>query len=294
MKGTETSNFSELVAPNPSEFEFIPDIGFRYVGDGRSVILGCTSLTKEGASFTDPQLTSFGQALQQYFDGIKGLAPQVYKPSKILNNRDFRSYDSKFAYKFVTEETYDSYSKRGSFLLSSLERFRGMEGQGSPAGDRFEGSSFCAYSVGSRELHVHSMSGFDTHIFSFARDLKNQKILQERFGPVVLKITLRPFVQALSACFDGLPTEVRLVRYADLKLHRSHLAIRDIEGFPPNLTAQLARSLRELSRQPAIFAEPCRFEDEREVRIAIRAEQDVAPCTAVEHPSFHHYVERIA
>lgn len=283
----------DLAAPDHASFEFISDVGFKYKGDGRSVIFANASVTKPGAVFNDQELFAYGSALQRYFDAIAGLTEQNYTSAGVLGPSSFRAYRSRYGYKFVTEETYYEYVLKGSFLVSSLARYREMEEQGNPAGDRFEGSAHSAYLVGDRQLTVSTLSGFDTHIFSLARDLKNVDEMKARFGSVILRIELLPFARSLAGLVDKVRADIRLVRYADLKLYRGALSLLDVAGFPPNLTDRLARALRENGRLPSIFAKPGRFESEREVRIAMTASSDVPDKTVVEDRKLLKFVERI-
>jgi hypothetical protein len=239
-------------------------------------------------------ISNFALAAQRFFDGIGKMSDAAYAPARILTDADFRRYGAKYAYKFVTEETFDRYISKGSFLLSSLNRFRQLEKQGDPAGDRFEGAAFCSYSVGGRQLTVSTISGFDTNIYSLARDLKQSDVMRNRFGSVVLRIRLRPFVDELARSLGAKKADVRLVQYADLKVHRGRLRVEDVKGFPPDLTAGLARALRSQGRLPSIFAKPCRFEDEREVRIAVKMPVDVPHQTVLLRPNLLRHVDRIS
>lgn len=284
----------DLAPPDETAFEFVPDVGFKFVGDGRSVILHGTSITKAGVQFDDNELFDYASTMQRYLDAIKGLPDQTYEHKKcIFTDKDFLPYGSKYAYKFVTEDTYERFISNGAFLLSSLGRFRDFEDQGDPAGDRFEGMSHCAYAVGDRELKASTLSGFDMHIFSLARDLKTAEEMKSKFGPVVLRVRLLPFARALARILGESPAEVRLIRYADLKLYRGHLSLSKVAGFPPALSPRLAKALRQRGRFPSVFAKPSRFEAEREVRIAIRAASDVPRETVIKQGSLLKHVERI-
>ncbi len=282
-----------MATPDEASFEFIPDVGFRYRGDGRSVILGSTAITTAGTEFNDDQLFEFGSVIQGSLDTLNKQKNQTYLQDPILSLKSFRSYKSQYGFKFVTSETYDDYISKGSFLVSSLSRFRELEEQGDPAGDRFEGRAHSAYAVADRQLSVSTLSGFDTHIFSLARDLKNLKEMKSKFGPVVLRVELVPFARSLARLLGKGSFEIRLVRYADLKLYRGKLSLADVAGFPPNLTDRLAKALRENGRLPSIFAKPSRFDTEREVRIAIAASADVDDRTVVEDRNLLKFVERI-
>ncbi|TCI00406.1 hypothetical protein EJV46_07175 [Roseococcus sp. SYP-B2431] len=283
---------TNLSNPHPLDFEFLPDIGFRYRGGGGSIIIAATSITKPDIKLTDEQLFAFAKAMQGYFDDIKGLPASVYTNMQIYEDGDFLRYDDEYTYKFVTEETYSKYVSKGSFLLGSLERYRQFELQGDPAGDRFEGSSYCAYSVANRELTAATLSGFDNYIFSSARDIENKNEMLKKFGPIILRIKIRPFAELLSQEL-GYSYEIRLVQYADLKVHRSSLPLSKVTGFPKHLTRNLARALRTRGRLPAIFGKPYRFVGEREVRIAFPTGKDVPDHCSIKNPKLLDYVERV-
>ncbi len=100
--------------------------------------------------------------------------------------------------------------------------------------------------------------------------------MAERFGTVVLQIDVEPFARRLCELVGGARLEVRRVGYSDLKVVRGKLRPADIVGFPPTLTARLARKIREKARLASIFRKPRRFENEDEIRIAIQFATDVA------------------
>lgn len=252
------------------------------------------SISKPNVRFSDDQLFSFAKATQNYMDGLKGLSGYEYAFGKVYRDRDFRLFDARYVYKFVTEQTYSKFIVNGSFLLGSLTRYRAFEEQGDPAGDRFEGSSFCSYTVGNRELTVATLSGFDTFIFSVARDLVNAEEMKAKFGPVILQIELKPFVRELAQAIDHESPDVRLVNYADLKMHRASLPLEAVTGFPPNLTPKLAQALRRRGRLPAIFGKPKRFETEREVRIAFEMSKDVSETRSVVNQRLLRHVVRLS
>lgn len=227
------------------------------------------------------------------FDRIKGREAGRYNYAQIFTDSDFRPYRSRYAYKFVTEETYSEFIRAGSFLVSSLARYRALEDQGDPAGDRFEGSSLCCYDVEDHELMVATLSGFDTFIFSAARDLSNAAEMKAKFGPVVLRIELRPFASLKAWTVGRTSPEISLVRYADLKLHRSRLSVAEVADFPPKLNPTFAKALRSRGRLPALFGKPYRFAAECEVRIGIQMFQDVPAFQSVRNQRLLDFVERI-
>ena len=292
-KWTMPDGDDSLSEPSAADFEHIPHIGWRFIGDGRSVILAQLSITKPDMQFSDTELFQHGAAIQTFFDNIKGVPEQSYIDGGVLQKGDFPRYSGEYGYKFVTQETYDQFVSNGSFLLSSLTRFRDFEDQGDPAGDRFEGSAHSAYSVADRQLTVSTLSGFDTHIFSLASDLENAAEMKSKFGGLVLRIRIQPFAKLLARAVHASPAEIRPVRYADLKLYRSELSLAEVADFPPNLTSRLAKALRWRGRLPSIFAKPSRFESEREVRIAITMPSDVEYQTAIQDGRLLDHVELV-
>lgn len=55
----------DLTTPDPAQFEFIPDVGYRYIGDGRSLILGMMSITQRDKSMSERMLSDFASAAQR-------------------------------------------------------------------------------------------------------------------------------------------------------------------------------------------------------------------------------------
>lgn len=266
----------------PGLFEHLPNAGFKFVGGRRSIVIQDMAVTKSGVWITDFELEQLATASQLYLDAVEERGIREYVPECIFRRTDFPRYQGDYGFKFMSQETYDQYISKGSFLLSSLQRFRDMEQQGDPAGDRFEGASRCSYQVADRQLTVGSLSGFDSNILSLACDLRNAAEMKRKFGPVVLRVAIEPFAREIARGLGTRSPDIRAVRYADLKMYRDKLSLGDVAGFPL-VGARLARVLRDSARLPSIFAKPRRFSDEREVRIAFAHTADVPYKTIVEN-----------
>lgn len=238
-------------------------------------------------------LFNFANGIQDFFDGIAGLEPTPYEMGEIFTDDSFPRYSSKYVYKFVTEDTYKQHVAKGSFLLSSLSRYREMEMQGSAAGDRFEGACFSSHTVGGRQITFTTLSGFDSLFFSAASDLENAAYMASTFGPIILRIDLHSFAGAMARAIGSPYPGIRLVRYADLKLFRSTLLPEQIEGFPRQLTPTLARALRGSVFRPSVFGKPKRFAPEREVRLSFPMGRDVQELMSISAPALLGSVERL-
>lgn len=283
----------DLDSPSEDDFEFIPYVGFRYKRDGSSIISSMLSKTKPGVFFSDKNLHNLAQIMQSYFDAIEGITTQQYQLEKFFTEKDFIGFKNKYVYKFTTEETWERYIQKGSFLFSSLERFRCMEQQGNPAGDRFEGKCFSAHRVGEIDLISATISGFNALIYSTTSTLDNLEFMRDRFGSVVLQIELLPFTKNVCSLLNQSNLDIIEVQYADLKVYRSNMQEDVLDGFPPNLTAKMHATLRDAVRLPSIFSKPSRFEPEKEVRIAISFEKDAPDMMPVTDEKLLAYVKRI-
>lgn len=292
MINQESDGARQLIDPN--EFEFLLDEGFRYVGDGRSVILRAMSLTKSETYLSDLEAIDLAAAIQQYLDCIAGGPASSKENARILKRADFPSYNGRYVYKFTTEEAFEKYIQKGSFLMSSLSRFRRLESEGSPAGDRFEGETFCVARSANRELCVRALGGFDTLVFSTSARAEAISDVSKLFGTVVLRIEAEPFARRLLNLTGGRRLEVRKVAYSDLKIARDSLHPQTVAGFPPKLTPKLARRIRETVRLPSIFGKPHRFRFEDAVRIAIRLSKDLTQdSVALDDSGLLRFVSRV-
>lgn len=277
----------------PAIYEFLRDVGVRYRTNDKSLIIRMISMTKPGERLSDREVVAFARAADQYMcsiDGSKSVAP-VDGHFKVFSNADFRTQFSRYAYKFISKDDYEKYIKKGSFLVSSLERYRQMEKTGNVAGDRFEGTCFGVYASGDRELTVAAISGYDTFIFSATRDLKNSSHMR-KFGDVILRIEIRPFAAALARALKCRP-QIELVRYGDYKVHRGKLGKIADHIDSVSLSVRAVKKLTDLVRLPSILAKPQRFECEREVRIILPQRRDVELCQSITITNFENYVERI-
>lgn len=132
-------NFGDLPEHDPTKFEFISDGGLKYIGDKRSVLISMASVSKAHAFLNDDELTNFAHEIQNYADSINGIDKSALSKTKILYKESFEEIKPVYLYKFCSKYAYENYISRGIFLLSSLVRYRKMELDGSPAGDRCEG-----------------------------------------------------------------------------------------------------------------------------------------------------------
>ena len=289
---TNSDYVGDLELPDEALFEFVPHGGFRYIGDGKSILI-CSSGTAKG--LTDSQLVEYARAGQELEDSYasSGYVNQNASSSRVLREKDFRSYESKYIYKFVTVDTYERYILNGEFLLSSLDRFRRLEHNKNSAGDRFEGLSTCSYHVRDSQYVFKTISGYHTFVFSSTRDLQMAMQMQKMFGDVVLRITLSPFRTALTKQLECTKSETKLVRYADYKIFKSRIRQKDLGKYPQTLCPVLAVTLRNGSRLPTLFAKPERFALEREVRLAFEMPSDVSDTISITLPNSSAYVERI-
>jgi hypothetical protein len=282
----------DMAPPDETLFEFLPFGGFRYRGDGKSVLFQGTA---SGAQLTDAQLIEFARIFQEYQDGIAGTGYCNTSPisHRILSKKDFRPYESRYFFKFVTHDTYEKYILQDQFLLSSLARFRRLEHNGDPAGDRFEGHSLCSFQVDDEHHIFKTVSGYDQFVFCGARDLRMAEQMKEAFGKVVLRISLYPFRNALARELGRVKSETKLVRYADHKIFRSRIKQRDLGKYPETLCPVLAVTLRDGGKLPTLFAKPERFALEREVRLAFEMPSDVSDTLSVILNNSSTYVERV-
>ncbi|OJW66540.1 MAG: hypothetical protein BGO57_09565 [Sphingomonadales bacterium 63-6] len=288
----------ELNPPDPKLFDFIRDGGYKFKGPGGSLLFQSTAVLN---SINDKNFRSLAKWTGYYLDNIAAAQNPnatevlpVAAQGPIFRQTSFKPYTNRFAFKFVSEDTYDQYLSNGNFRVSSLECFRQWEHQGDPAGDRMEGYSHCGYCFGEgQELCIATISGFNCHILSLTRDLKNQNTMRGTFGDVVLRVELKPFAESLADALGAKAYEIRSVKYSDLKLFRGELTPPEINGFPPDLTAEFASAVRDKGRLPSIFIKPKRFKDEREIRLVFQMDDDVAEFTSLNLPHLLRYVERI-
>lgn len=251
------------------------DFGWRAIIDGRTVFVRAASLTKEGVFLTDEEIFLFSKRIQEYLDNIDGLSFSNYNFTKVFSDKNFSPYRQKYGYKFMKISDYEEYVKKGNFLVSSLGRFRSLEGQGDPAGDRFEGALFGTYRSGNREINTVTLSGFDSYIFSCARTLENKRYMQEKFGEVALRIDLYPFARALEQILKPKSYYICNIQYVDLKIYRGVIPNMEFSKDKFEFNRDFVKFIDIKSRLPSIFSKPMRFKLEKEVRISYKMKSDV-------------------
>lgn len=282
---------TDLNPLDPALFDFIRDSGFRFKGAGGSLLHQSLAISK---TLTDKEFREIATAIRAYLDDFADQRMPPTSSGPIYTRASFRPYTSRYGFKFIHQDAYDQYITNGSFLVSSLERFRDWEGQGNPAGDRLEGYTYCGFRFGAnKELLISTVSGFNCHVLSLTRDLQNYGQMRGPFGSVALRIELQPFAEGLADALGAKSFEIQLVKYADLKTYRDELTETEIAGFPPDLTAELAVAIRDRGWHPSLFIKPERFRPEREIRVAFQMDADVAPSTSLHLPQLLRYVQRV-
>lgn len=137
-----------------------------------------------------------------------------------------------------------------------------------------------------------SLSGFDVLSLSFTDKISDTETMKNKFGEVLIRIKVVPFLKIISRKLGILPT-VQSVQYADLKIFRDADCGRFIYKLPFSINPSFARAIRRASRLPSVFAKPMRFESESEVRIAFLLDRDAPLTKSVVMPEALRYVERI-
>lgn len=268
---------SILADPDPTQFTHVRDVGFWYHGDGRSIYLTSLSIARD---MSDEDLGKFASVMQDFMDGVSKRKQLIHSPSpRVILPSDLRNFAGRYVYKFVRQSDYDLYVSRRSFLVSSLRRYRQMEDQGDPAGDRFEGMAFGMFDTPTnKQVCVHGLSGFDAYVFSATTSPTLDRYMANTFGEVVLRIEVAPFAKAIAKLLGASSFGIRETLYSDFKLFRgkwSRRSLRALERANGTITPALAQKIRESLRTPSIFGKPIRFSREREVRVAFYFERDV-------------------
>jgi hypothetical protein len=274
-------------------FEFLSDVGFKYIGEPQSIIIRGFAVGLSNLTFRE--VFELAVVQSEFFnDSDDSDEEGHYEFSEPFRKEDFKPHYPNYVYKYLSLQDWNKFVSKGSFRLGSLTDFRESEDD-APSADKFEGCSVAFVDVADEKIVVFAISGFDTYIFSTSRDLTEQKYMREKFGPVVLRIKLKPFLKKLSKHFSHSPV-VHRVLYRDMKLIHEQVSVFDVSE-PPHATIgvghNFARMTRRVVRNASLYAKPVAFSREREIRIAFSLSEDVPEPFRIVDPELLKHVRRL-
>jgi len=177
-------------------------------------------------------------------------------------------------YKYVSNEVYDNYIKRGIFQLGTIEQYRNIEN--CLQRDVFEGHSFLNLKINNQIVSVICNSGFNYYIFCGTKSI-NSDSHKEKFGEKVLYFpTVKNFAEIVCRQINAKNYYIQNVEYSTLKLYINKDNINDTKIETNSiLSSRFFDIIQKHLIYPSLFVKPELFSDENEVRIIFEMKKDV-------------------
>jgi hypothetical protein len=267
---------------------FEPNAGYRFFRNRRSILIQSPST---GQRFTETQIVSFTETLDQFLDSVQGRQPRTVAVKRLLGERDFPALSGAPLYKYVSEQTWD-HIRRGSFQLGSAVYYRTTENLG--IRDDREGAGHFFLQSGNAQVNMTLTAGFNTAIFcgtDVCRSAADHELMIGRFGGKLLKIEpVDEFTKRLKRRTLAFRTRMHDVVYTDTKgivlEHDKHVArLRQImmdEGMHlRRFNSEFFGTFYDLSLLPTLCAKPSSYAVERERRIIFEMRDDLKRPTLI-------------
>ncbi len=253
--------------------QFIKNVGFKYILNGRSLIVQLISMTKENSALTNLQIETFIKATSTYFDSVRNKKnlKELFGSLDFVNISSFQ-YSKPF-YKFIHKETYENFISKGKFQLGSLKYYREIERQESR--DEKEGFANLIINSGNRQIFTSVISGFDKYILCGTYDIENLDYMSAKYGGYIMKInSVKSFAEKVMKAIGAESWLLNEINYTDYKAYAVDTIISDLGGVSPDLSDELFNILYNISDKPCVYAKPVRFEDEKELRLSFTMARD--------------------
>jgi hypothetical protein len=265
--------------------------GFRYFKDNVSILVKAISRTKKDVSLTDKQLTSYGQALLEFFNSMEGLMINKENDGLILQSEDFPEFRNQSLFKYVPEPVVKNYILKGSFQLGSINYYRQTENQ--KIQDKLEGYSNIVINSNQRQLNITLTSGFNFYIFcgTICSNVNNQ--MSSKFGQKIIEIpNILAFAKAVQKSIGAIRFYINRVQYADLKIFNINDNSFDVEAATsPDINENVFNRLYNYSFLPSLFVKPSGFSPEKEIRIVFEMPRDTKKIIRISNKGLLHYIK---
>jgi hypothetical protein len=184
--------------------------------------------------------------------------------------------------KYITEETFERFTRHGSFKIGSVVDYRFIPNP--HARDPLEG--YCNLYFRNRNNHilVSVFGGENLHVFC-GTNIIGSDYMKQKFGPIQLVLDdVTGFGNAVAEDLGAIDWEIKAVNYRVEKVKRSpsfHTVKLDPENMERWIRCTktmycLYRYLSETGPPGTVFLKPVRYAPERELRFVFRMREDIA------------------
>jgi hypothetical protein len=183
--------------------------------------------------------------------------------------------------KYISEETFERFTRRGSFKIGSLVDYRFIPDP--RARDPLEG--YCNLYFRNRSNHIlfSVFGGENLHVFC-GTNVIGSEYMKQKFGPIQLVLNdVTGFGNAVAEELGAIDWEIKAVNYRVEKVKRAapfHTVKLDPENMERWIRCKktmysLYRYLIEAGPPGTVFLKPARYAPERELRFVFRMRQDI-------------------
>jgi len=265
--------------------------GFRYFNDKVSILVKAISLTKKDVSLTNKQLTSYGQALLEFFNSMQGIDIRHENDGIILKPESFPKVEDQTLFKYVPESIVKTYISKGIFQLGSINFYRQTENK--KIQDKLEGYSNLVINADHRQLNITLTSGFNFYIFCGTSCSNLDSQMNKKFGEKVIQIpNIIAFAKAVQKSIGAIRFYINRVQYADLKIYHINDNSFDVESAAsPDINEKVFKSLYNYSFLPSLYVKPSGFSPEQEIRIVFEMPRDTKKIIRISNKGLLDYIQ---
>ena len=183
--------------------------------------------------------------------------------------------------KYITEETFERFTRHGSFKIGSVVDYRFTPDP--HARDPLAG--YCNLYFRNRRNHilVSVFGGENLHLFC-GTNVVGSEYMKQKFGPIQLVLNdVTGFGNAVAEDLGAIDWEIKAVNYRVEKVKRApsfHTVKLDPENMERSIRCTktmyyLYRYLSEAGPPGTVFLKPVRYAPERELRFIFRMREDI-------------------
>lgn len=236
--------------------------------DGKRILIQGESGFRKRLS--DEELVYFFDAMDRYNQDL-GRKPVPKIDNTFVNTSESFETCGKFT-RYVPNDVYEKYIKKGIFRFGTLKYFQNMENE--IAKDEMEGFCNIFLTINNEYSACSALTGYNYLILCGTDDTNSQYHL-DTFGKCKITIpNIDSFCQAVQKAIRAEDYQIKKVRYDDRKLFRT-MAININNADELKIgNAKRYKLIMQQAALPSLFIKPTGFNVEKELRIAFEMPKD--------------------
>lgn len=237
-----------------------------YTLNNRNIISQFMASTKKGETFTDDELIKFVTITTKFIEAKNKIPSSWTKLNGDLHTLPLPTSTTPTFYKYMTEQTYNTYIAKGKFKLGSLSLYRSIEKIESR--DDREGNSNILIDTNDGSIFISVISGFNYYVLCGTGTQDNSEYMSKKFGNIRITINdVKSFADSVSKMIGATRWFIKHVGYSDFKFYRTMHEFKQSPTSGIHISAELFDFLIDKSTLPSLFVKPAMFTPECELRL---------------------------